>query len=93
MPLHWAFSGIIKSGRVWRKVPESDARSVGIYGVDVYGMIWRCLLRVMGQMFILWHFLWRCFALVILWHDVEVFTTWHEVDVYLWHGVEVYLMV
>ena len=23
------FSGITKSGRVWRKVPESDARSVG----------------------------------------------------------------
>ena len=23
------FSGVTKSGRVWRKVPESDARSVG----------------------------------------------------------------
>ena len=25
------FSGVTKSGRVWRKVPESDARSVGRY--------------------------------------------------------------
>ena len=25
------FSGVTKSGRVWRKVPESDARSVGVY--------------------------------------------------------------
>ena len=25
------FSGITKSGRVWRKVPESDAQSVPIY--------------------------------------------------------------
>ena len=25
----YAFSGVTKSGRVWRKVPESDARSVG----------------------------------------------------------------
>ena len=25
----WPFSGVTKSGRVWRKVPESDARSVG----------------------------------------------------------------
>ena len=25
------FSGGNKSGRVWRKVPESDARSVGVY--------------------------------------------------------------
>ena len=24
----WPFSGVTKSGRVWRKVPESDARSV-----------------------------------------------------------------
>ena len=24
----WLFSGVTKSGRVWRKVPESDARSV-----------------------------------------------------------------
>ena len=24
------FSGVTKSGRVWRKVPESDARSVGL---------------------------------------------------------------
>ena len=24
------FSGVTKSGRVWRKVPESDARSVGV---------------------------------------------------------------
>ena len=24
------FSGTTKSGRVWRKVPESDARSVGV---------------------------------------------------------------
>ena len=24
-----SFSGVTKSGRVWRKVPESDARSVG----------------------------------------------------------------
>ena len=25
-----AFSGVTKSGRVWRKVPESDARSVDL---------------------------------------------------------------
>ena len=25
----WPFSGVTESGRVWRKVPESDARSVG----------------------------------------------------------------
>ena len=25
----YPFSGVTKSGRVWRKVPESDARSVG----------------------------------------------------------------
>ena len=25
------FSGVTKSGSVWRKVPESDARSVGLY--------------------------------------------------------------
>ena len=25
------FSGVTKSGRVWRKVPESDARSVGMF--------------------------------------------------------------
>ena len=24
------FSGVTKSGRVWRKVPESDARNVGV---------------------------------------------------------------
>ena len=24
------FSGVTSSGRVWRKVPESDARSVGL---------------------------------------------------------------
>ena len=24
----WPFNGVTKSGRVWRKVPESDARSV-----------------------------------------------------------------
>ena len=24
------FSGVTKSGRVWRKVPESDAQSVGL---------------------------------------------------------------
>ena len=24
----WSFSGVTKSGRVWRKVPESGARSV-----------------------------------------------------------------
>ena len=24
------FNGVAKSGRVWRKVPESDARSVGM---------------------------------------------------------------
>ena len=29
------FSGVTKSGRVWRKVPESDARSVGLTGVHV----------------------------------------------------------
>ena len=28
--------------------------------------------------------------MVILWHDVEVFTSWYRVDVYLWHGVEVF---
>ena len=41
------FSGVTKSGRVWRKVPESDARSVGlqhhvfgnrVFGVGVYGV-------------------------------------------------------
>ena len=26
-----SFSGVTKSGRVWRKVPESDARSVGLW--------------------------------------------------------------
>ena len=26
------FSGVTKSGRVWRKMPESDARSVGHEG-------------------------------------------------------------
>ena len=30
------FSGITKSGRVWRKVPESDARSVGIPVTSYY---------------------------------------------------------
>ena len=25
----YPFSGVTKSGRVWRKVPENDARSVG----------------------------------------------------------------
>ena len=24
----WPFSGVTKSGRVWKRVPESDARSV-----------------------------------------------------------------
>ena len=47
------------------------------YGADVYFM----------ALFM------EVFTLVILWHDVEVFTTGHEVDVYLWHGVEMYLMV
>ena len=27
--IEWPFSGVTKSGRVWRKVPESDARSGG----------------------------------------------------------------
>ena len=31
------FSGITKSGRVWRKVPESDARSVGSYKLQTTG--------------------------------------------------------
>ena len=26
-----ALSGVTKSGRIWRKVPESDARSVGLH--------------------------------------------------------------
>ena len=26
----WPFSGVTKSGRVWRKVPESGARSVPV---------------------------------------------------------------
>ena len=26
----WPFSGVTKSCRVWRKVPENDARSVGL---------------------------------------------------------------
>ena len=29
------FSGVTKSGRVWRKVPESDARSVVLYMSEV----------------------------------------------------------
>ena len=31
------FSGVTKSGRVWRKVPESNARSVSRVGVGLIG--------------------------------------------------------
>ena len=44
-------SGVSKSGRVWRKVPESDARSAGVWicsvflyagkGEDKAGDVWR----------------------------------------------------
>ena len=43
------FSGVTKSGRVWRKVPESDARSVGLhvsrYPVPSPLVLWRDELR------------------------------------------------
>ena len=32
------FSGVTKSGRVWRKVPESDAGSVGAASTAVKGL-------------------------------------------------------
>ena len=33
------FSGVTKSGRVWRKMPESDARSVGWQGLREDGRL------------------------------------------------------
>ena len=33
------FSGVTKSGRVWRKVPESDAQSVGVAASSKTGSI------------------------------------------------------
>ena len=44
------FSGVTKSGRVWRKVPESDARSVGhIRKKDP-----RKLLQIKGEKNLIW---------------------------------------
>ena len=41
------FSGVTKSGRVWRKVPESDARSVGhTYTLFARQGVWFAALRV-----------------------------------------------
>ena len=38
------FSGITKSGRVWRKVPESNARSVSVCvsGDDIFMIVTIC---------------------------------------------------
>ena len=42
------FSGVTKSGRVWRKVPESDARSVQSW--SQYADLWEGADRVGGQL-------------------------------------------
>ena len=41
--IEYPFSGVTNSGRVWRKVPESDARSVmwPYSGVTNCGTVWR----------------------------------------------------
>ena len=35
----WPFSGVTESGRVWRRVPESDSRSVGTRAWSVAAFI------------------------------------------------------